>query len=117
MNIKNVLIVIICFVAISCHVQIKTSAQKDNNIQHRDTIYIYVKNSISELQYVDKINNLEDSLRYVKDSFNVINNNINEELFVAKYKLERIKYYTNIVDKKPKQIKFYKGWIKRVLNN
>lgn len=51
-----------------------------------------------------------DSLTYVKDS-------LGEDLFVAKYKLGRIKYYTKIVDNKPSQIKFYKGWIKRVLNN
>lgn len=51
-----------------------------------------------------------DSLAYVKDS-------LGEDLFVAKYKLGRIEYYTKIVDNKPSQIKFYKGWIKRVLNN
>ena len=33
------------------------------------------------------------------------------------YKLERIRKYTEIVDKKPSQMKYYKGWIKRVLNN
>lgn len=51
-----------------------------------------------------------DSLAYIKDS-------LGEDLFVAKYKLGRIKYYTNIVDNKPSQIKFYKGWIKRVLRD
>ena len=51
-----------------------------------------------------------DSLAYVKDS-------LGEDLFVAKYKLGRIEYYTKIVDNKPSQIKFYKGWIKRVLND
>ena len=51
-----------------------------------------------------------DSLAYVKDS-------LGEDLFVAKYKLGRIEYYTKIVDNKPSQIKFYKGWVKRVLNN
>lgn len=37
--------------------------------------------------------------------------------FYYKYKLERIRKYTDIVDKKPSQMKYYKGWIKRTLNN
>lgn len=39
------------------------------------------------------------------------------DTFYYKYKLERIRKYTEIVDKKPSQMKYYKGWIKRVLNN
>lgn len=39
------------------------------------------------------------------------------DTFYYKYKLERIRKYTDIVDKKPSQMKYYKGWIKRVLNN
>lgn len=58
-----------------------------------------------------------DSLAYVKDSLAYIKDSLGEDLFVAKYKLGRIEYYTKIVDNKPSQIKFYKGWIKRVLNN
>jgi hypothetical protein len=34
---------------------------------------------------------------------------------VAKDKLERIKRYAKIVDKKPSQIKFLKGWILRAV--
>lgn len=41
----------------------------------------------------------------------------NADTFYYKYKLERIRKYTEIVDKKPSQMKYYKGWIKRVLNN
>lgn len=68
-----------------------------------DTIYIRDTVTIRETVYIDTTNNMVDSLQ--------------EELFVAKYKLERIRYYTEIVDKKSSQIKFYKGWIKRVLRD
>lgn len=85
-------------------------------------VYIPIKDTVA-----DKINNakivelnnkyslLKDSFNNVRDSLNAIKGTLDEDLFVAKYKLGRIKYYTNIVDNKPTQIKFYKGWIKRVL--
>lgn len=74
-------------------------------------IYVTVTDSTaidSLIYYREQLKRTQDSLAYVKDS-------LGEDLFVARYKLGRIKYYTNIVDNKPTQIKFYKGWIKRVL--
>ena len=41
---------------------------------------------------------------------------ISSELFVAKYKLERIRYYNNIAAK-GNNIKYLRGWINRVLND
>ena len=73
-----------------------------------DTVNIEDKQRIIALQR--QLDLTRDSLSYVKDS-------LGEDLFVAKYKLGRIEYYTKIVDNKPSQIKFYKGWIKRVLND
>lgn len=58
---------------------------------------------------------LREVLRRTQDSLNALKNNMDADEFVAKYKLERIRHYTNIVDKNPKQMKYYKGWIKRVL--
>lgn len=74
-------------------------------------IYVTVTDSTaidSLIYYREQLKRTQDSLAYVKDS-------LGEDLFIAKYKLGRIKYYTNIVDNNPSQIKFYKGWIKRAL--
>lgn len=49
-----------------------------------------------------------DSLEFVIDS-------LQEQLFITKYKLERIKYY-NDVAKNGNNIKYLRGWINRVLN-
>ena len=75
-----------------------------------------------EIQYITvtdtaKIIELENVLQLTRDSLNVYKNDtsMHETEFILRYKLERIRYYTNIVDRKPNQIKFYKGWIKRVL--
>lgn len=77
---------------------------------------------VKEIQYVNvadsaKIIELENILQLTRDSLNAYKNDtiMSEDEFILRYKLERIRYYTNIVDRKPNQIKFYKGWIKRVL--
>lgn len=81
----------------------------------KEIIYIPVKDTISDEANIIKIINLERELQMTKDSLNYLRDSLGEDLFVAKYKLSRIKYYTDIVDKKPSQLKYYKGWIKRAL--
>jgi hypothetical protein len=49
-----------------------------------------------------------DSLSHIIDS-------LKTKLFLAEYKVEKVKFYTKIVDRKPSQLKFYKGWIKRAV--
>ena len=67
--------------------------------------------SLKELVYTKEV------LRKTQDSLNSYKNDttISAELFVAKYKLERIKYYNNIAAK-GNNIKYLRGWINRVLN-
>lgn len=78
-------------------------------------VYVPVKDTISEKENIARIIELEHKNSILKDSLNYIKDSIGEDLFVARYKLGRIKYYTNIVNKKPSQLKYYKGWINRVL--
>lgn len=73
-----------------------------------------------EIYYVEdsfRIVELENILQLTRDSLNAYKHDtiMSEDEFILRFKLERIRYYTNIVDRKPNQIKFYKGWIKRVL--
>ena len=49
------------------------------------------------------------------DSLELVIDSLQEQLFITKYKLERIKYY-NDVAKKGNNIKYLRGWINRVLN-
>ena len=62
---------------------------------------------LDSLTYVYELT--KDSLKYMKDS-------LGEDLFVARYKLGRIKYYTSIANK-GNNIKYYRGWILRTLND
>ena len=74
-----------------------------------------------EICYVEdssRIVELENILQLTRDSLNAYKHDtiMSEDEFILRFKLERIRYYTNIVDRKPNQIKFYKGWINRVIN-
>jgi transposase-like protein len=50
-----------------------------------------------------------DSLQHTIDS-------LSRKLFLAEYKIQRVKYYLNIAMKNPSQTKFLKGWIKRAIH-
>lgn len=61
--------------------------------------------------------NLTEQLRRTQDSLNAYKADtaISAELFVVKYKLERIRHYNEIAAK-GNNIKYLRGWINRVLN-
>jgi hypothetical protein len=49
-----------------------------------------------------------DSLIHLSDS-------LRTQLFIAKYKIERVRYYVRIVDRNPSQKIFLKGWVTRAI--
>jgi lysozyme family protein len=49
-----------------------------------------------------------------KDTLSTLNS-FGERLFIAEFKLAKIDRYCDIVDAKPNQIKWLKGWIRRAL--
>lgn len=103
---RNIIFAVLAVLAVSACVQSPVE---------KEIIYVPVKDTISDEANIIKIINLERELQITKDSLNYLRDSLGEDLFVAKYKLGRIKYYTDIVDKKPSQLKYYKGWIKRAL--
>lgn len=104
---KRIIILLMITLAITACNQ--TSVEKE-------IIYIPVKDTISDEANIIKIINLERELQITKDSLNYLRDSLGEDLFVAKYKLGRIKYYNNIAAK-GNNIKYLRGWINRVLND
>lgn len=78
----------------------------------KQIIYIPTPDTMS----VKEIILLKEQLRRTQDSLNFLKTDttMSAELFVAKYKLERIRYYNDIA-KKGNNIKYLRGWINRVL--
>lgn len=102
---KSILITVIISITLVCLAGIMYDyklATKENIVN--DTIYI---NQVDTVYKTDSV-----LIKELNDSINVLN----EELFVANYKLERVKYYNNIAAK-GNNIKFLRGWINRVLND
>lgn len=93
-----------------------------NNQPIEKIVYVPVKDTIADkinnakiVELNNKYNLLKDSFNNVRDSLNAIKGTLDEDLFVAKYKLGRIKYY-NDVAAKGNNIRYLRGWINRVLN-
>lgn len=102
--IKNIIIVLSILLATCCNSPVKG---RINNQQ--DTVFVYL--NVTDTTYIDS---LKTELAKTKDSLRMIENNIGSDLFVANYKLGRIKYYNDIA--KGTNIKYLRGWIYRVLN-
>lgn len=81
-------------------------------VEKRDTIYI----TDTIIQYDTAILIQNDSLWNVIAIQEQINDVLSEELFIANYKLERIREYNRIAQY-DNNIKFLRGWINRVLND
>lgn len=86
----------------------------DNNVEAER---IYIPYGGSNTVCVSELAATKELLLRTQDSLNSYkaDTTISAELFVAKYKLERIRYYNNIAAK-GNNIKYLRGWINRVLN-
>lgn len=116
---KKIFIVIAVLAATACN-KLPVEDKSITGTTMTDTVYIqdssYLVKNIAlqcDLVYMrDSLNAVRDTLDSVRAVFNVEH----EELFVAKYKLQRIKKYCDIV-KKGNNSKYLRGWILRTLNN
>lgn len=107
-KILSIIIVGIC-VIILCTV---CTNFKNDTIPVEKIIYVPITDTTcvdSLIYYREQLRRTQDSLAYVKDS-------LGEDLFVARYKLGRIKYYNDIAAKNS-NLKYLRGWINRVLND
>ena len=120
---KLQILLIFSFLLIGCGRKIETiviDADKVNRMYQDSTTRVidslYRELSIKQ-DYIDlydaELAKRDERIKLYADSLRDANANT----FYYKYKLERIRKYTEIVDKKPSQMKYYKGWIKRTLNN
>lgn len=79
----------------------------------KEVVYVPTPDSMT----IQEVVYLKEELRRCQDSLRIIrtDSTMSSELFVAKYKLERIRYYNDIAGK-GNNIKYIRGWINRVLN-
>jgi len=77
-----------------------------NKISRIDTVFINNNDSLLQLN--------QEHLFAIEIQRKQIDS-ISKKLFIANYKIERVKYYLSICLRNPKQDKFLKGWVKRAV--
>lgn len=87
----------------------------NNTIPVEKIVYVPVKDTINEQENIAKIIRLEYELSLYKDSLNYIRDSLGQDLFIANYKLTKIKEYNRLAGN-GNNIKFLRGWINRTLN-
>lgn len=76
----------------------------------KEIVYVPVIDSTC----VDSLDYYREMFKRTQDSLNAVRDTTAEDLFIARYKLGRIKYYNDIA-KNGNNIKYLRGWINRVL--
>lgn len=100
-DMKKLLILFIGVLFISCN----------NTVPVEKIIYV----PVTDTTCFDSLIYYKEQLRRTTDSLNAIRDTTAEDLFIARYKLGRIKYYNSIAAK-GNNVKYLRGWINRVLN-
>jgi hypothetical protein len=124
---KKLLLFLSIFVITSCSIyEQEINRQKENNFVLQTKVDCLIDSILVLSHDIDSLNKelsfwkvsfedlkLTSENESYKDSFELAK----EDLFVYKYKLERIKAYNTIVEKDNSQNVFFRGWVKRVLED
>lgn len=101
---KIILLIFISYFIIGCN----------NQVPIEKIVYVPVKDTIGEQENIAKIIRLEYDIALYQDSLNYIRDSIGQDLFIANYKLAKIKEYNKLAAK-GNNIKYLRGWINRTL--
>lgn len=102
---KKLFIVIIASIVTSCRYSPPV----------KETIYVPVKDTVSEQSNIARIIRLEHDIVLYQDSLRLVRDSLGENLFIANYKLAKIKRYNELAAK-GNNIKYLRGWINRALD-
>lgn len=102
---KKLFIVIIASIVTSCRYSPPV----------KETIYVPVKDTMNEQSNIARIIRLEHDIVLYQDSLRLVRDSLGENLFIANYKLAKIKRYNELAAK-GNNIKYLRGWINRVLD-
>lgn len=81
----------------------------------KETIYIPIKDTVNEQSNIARIIRLEHDIVLYQDSLRLVRDSLGESLFIANYKLAKIKRYNELAAK-GNNIKYLRGWINRALD-
>lgn len=107
---KKIFWLILLFLIFLCILGCPSKKQLVNN-NCCDTVIIRdtVKDEIN-------IQQLEQYIQQLEDSITKLNTTILYETYINARRIEKIKYYIDICEKKPNNKKYFYGWIKRTMS-
>jgi len=79
----------------------------------KDTIHFHDTVCLDKMHDTIKVYALKSKK---EDSLVIVVRDLKSKLFVAKYDIERVRYYLKICQRNPKQVKFLVSWINRAIN-
>ena len=106
---RTIFLCLLTALMISC----KPSVQKtvEPVIQVPDTVYVEVPVINQE-----RIKELESDVQFWKHQVDSLKITISYEDYMNARRMEKVKYYISICEKKPSNKKFFYGWIKRTIS-
>ena len=81
-----------------------------------DTVKIHVSDSERIDSLFKELRNVQDSLKIAKDSMVYYRDTIEYQNYINARRIEKIKYYINICNKRSANKKYFFGWIKRTMS-
>ena len=81
-----------------------------------DTVKIYVSDSERIDSLFSELRNVQDSLKIANDSIVYYRDTIEYQNYINARRIEKIKYYINICNKRSVNKKYFFGWIKRTMS-
>lgn len=81
-----------------------------------DVVKIHVSDSDKIDSLFNELRNVQDSLKITKDSMVYYRDTIEYQNYINARRIEKIKYYINICDKRSTNKKYFFGWIKRTMS-
>ena len=79
---------------------------------HPDSVVVHNKEYVDPYQ---EISRLQKENKELKDSLKLYQSTITEEQYMNSRRIEKIRYYVHITERRPANKKFFFGWIKRTL--
>jgi len=108
-------IMIFLFALLSCNSKTKDVELKPTSA---NVIVTNTHDSLLMVQdsLVNKISFLVDSIKGENLKLKKQNDSLKSKIFLYKFTISRVRYRIRIVDKNPSQIKYLKGWIRRIVD-
>ena len=106
---RTIFLCLLTTLMISCEPSVQKTVEPV--IQVPDTVYVEVPVINQE-----RIKELESDVQFWKHKVDSLNTTIPYEDYMNARRMEKVKYYISICEKKPSNTKFFDGWIKRTMS-